>query len=117
MLQDLGSSNGTYVNNKRVAELQLQPGDHVVVGPVVFTVQIDGQPAEIKPVKTRLEHRPRASAMAAPSGDTDLGRSDLSGEEMDPISALEALAASGSHPAAEPPTEQEDQEDQQKNDK
>ncbi|HUW82730.1 MAG TPA: FHA domain-containing protein [Phycisphaerae bacterium] len=102
VLQDLGSSNGTYVNNKRVAELQLQPGDHVVIGPVVFSVQIDGEPSEMKPVRTRLEHRPRAASMAAPSGDTNLGRTDLSGEEMDPISALEALAASGTHPTPQP---------------
>ena len=73
VLQDLGSSNGTYVNNKRVAELQLEAGDHVVVGPVVFTVQIDGEPLEVKPVRTRLEHKPRAASMAAP-GDTNLDR-------------------------------------------
>jgi len=112
VLQDLGSSNGTYVNNKRIAELQLQPGDHVVIGPVVFTVQIDGDPDEIKPVRTRLEHRPRAASMAAPSGDTNLGRTDLATEEMDPISALEALAASGSHAAAEPIEEDEEDKDE-----
>ena len=108
VLQDLGSSNGTYVNNKRVAELQLEAGDNVVVGPVVFTVQIDGDPAEIKPVRTRLEHKPRAASMVAPAGDTNLGRTDLMGEEMDPISALEALAASGTHPS--PPTDEDEEE-------
>jgi pSer/pThr/pTyr-binding forkhead associated (FHA) protein len=114
VLQDLGSSNGTYVNNKRIAELQLEQGDHVVIGPVVFTVQIDGAPDEIKQVRTRLEHRPRASSMAAPSGDTNLGRTDLAAEEMDPISALEALAASGSHAAAIPLEEEELEEDEDK---
>jgi len=54
-VRDLDSSNGTYVNNKRVAEAQLKPGDHVVIGPAVFTVVIDNNPADPKPVKVRLE--------------------------------------------------------------
>ncbi len=54
-VRDLDSSNGTYVNNKRVAEAQLKPGDHVVIGPAVFTVVIDDNPADPKPVKVRLE--------------------------------------------------------------
>jgi pSer/pThr/pTyr-binding forkhead associated (FHA) protein len=53
MVRDLGSSNGTYVNNKKVAEKELQAGDRLVVGPVVFTVQINGKPEEIQPVKTK----------------------------------------------------------------
>lgn len=55
VLRDLNSSNGTYVNNKRIAEEQLKPGDQVVVGPVVFIVQIDGEPASPEPVKPHLE--------------------------------------------------------------
>lgn len=54
-LRDLGSSNGTYVNNKRVQEAQLHPGDTLSVGPVVFTVVIDNQPQEIKPIRTVLD--------------------------------------------------------------
>ncbi len=52
-IHDLGSSNGTYVNNERIETHALQAGDRVVVGPIAFTVQIDGEPAEIQPVKTR----------------------------------------------------------------
>ena len=52
--KDLGSSNGTYVNNKRISgEVVLKAGDRLAVGPVVFTVQIDGWPEEIRPVKTK----------------------------------------------------------------
>src|SRR5882724_9453399 len=43
-IEDLGSSNGTYVNGHRVQESPLEPGDWVQVGPVQFVVQIDGQP-------------------------------------------------------------------------
>lgn len=91
-VRDLGSANGTYVNNKRINEQELEAGDHLVIGPVVFTVRVNGEPQEIRPVHTRLETRaanvtrktpstkPSAAAAAAPAG------------EEDPISALEALA-------------------------
>lgn len=49
-LKDLGSSNGTYVNGKRVLEKKLKAGDRVQVGSVVFTVQIDGAPSQIEPL-------------------------------------------------------------------
>ena len=53
VVKDLGSANGTFVNNKRVDELKLNAGDHLVIGPVVFTLQIDGEPKNITPVKTK----------------------------------------------------------------
>ena len=52
-VKDLGSSNGTYVNNERITEAELKPGDRLAVGPIIFTIQVDGAPAEIQPVKTR----------------------------------------------------------------
>jgi pSer/pThr/pTyr-binding forkhead associated (FHA) protein len=45
-IEDLGSSNGTYVNGHRVQEVVLQPGDRIQVGPVQFIIQIDGEPPE-----------------------------------------------------------------------
>jgi len=48
-LKDLGSSNGTYVNGKRVLESKIKAGDRVQIGPVMFTVQIDGKPSSIEP--------------------------------------------------------------------
>src|SRR6476620_9559730 len=44
-LEDLGSSNGTFLNGSRVQEALLSPGDTIQVGPVVFVLQIDGQPS------------------------------------------------------------------------
>jgi len=112
-VKDLGSSNGTYVNNKRITEVVLNPGDRMVVGPVVFTVQIDGEPSDIQPAKIKTKAEPKAvakgeeeevelelaaakstpttvddvaAALAAGAGGEDAG-------EVDPISALEALAA------------------------
>ncbi|HEX2974108.1 MAG TPA: FHA domain-containing protein [Tepidisphaeraceae bacterium] len=50
-LEDLGSSNGTFLNGQRVQESVVQPGDRLQIGPVAFTVQINGVPAddEIQP--------------------------------------------------------------------
>ncbi len=99
-LRDMGSANGTYLNNSRITEEELSPGDHVVIGPVVFTVRIDGHPTDVRPVHTRLEARSPGTAepivdqkpteaKAAKAADDDIFN-----QEEDPISALEALAAS-----------------------
>ncbi len=52
ILRDLDSSNGTFHNSIRVKEAKLSPGDEIVIGPVVFTIVINGEPDEIKPVRT-----------------------------------------------------------------
>ena len=44
-VRDLGSRNGTFVNGKKVEDSALKAGDKLRVGPIVFGVQIDGQPA------------------------------------------------------------------------
>ncbi len=48
-VRDLGSSNGTFVNREKVVERVLKAGDLLAVGPCVFVVRIDGQPAQIDP--------------------------------------------------------------------
>jgi pSer/pThr/pTyr-binding forkhead associated (FHA) protein len=97
-LRDLKSANGTFVNNHRVQEKDLSPGDRVVIGPVVFTVQIDGQPASIKPAKTKLQRKPQAPApAAAPSKPTKSAKPAAQIEpDHDDIRALDADAAVGS---------------------
>jgi pSer/pThr/pTyr-binding forkhead associated (FHA) protein len=101
LCRDLGSSNGTYVNNQRVTETQLNAGDRLAVGPVIFTVQIDGEPEQIKPVKTRGQKMGEASAPAQ-GAEADDEVVDLESgeafagaegdEDIDPIAALQALA-------------------------
>ncbi|MFQ5501291.1 MAG: FHA domain-containing protein [Phycisphaerae bacterium] len=61
MLRDLDSSNGTFVNDEKIFEdTPLNAGDHIRIGPVIFTVQIDGEPADITPAS-------QAPAKALPS--------------------------------------------------
>lgn len=115
-IRDLGSSNGTYHNHTRVQESVLSPGDEIVVGPVVFTIQIDGMPEHIEPVRTIVnngsETGSHASAIhdshhqqvhngpaqdATQSGENVLGDSQAMMTEDtvdvdDPLSALNAFS-------------------------
>lgn len=43
-VNDLGSSNGTFVNGQKIQKHDLTAGDTLQVGPVSFVVQIDGEP-------------------------------------------------------------------------
>lgn len=52
-VKDLGSSNGAYVNGRRITESDMSAGDELRVGHVVFTVQINGVPERIAPTKAR----------------------------------------------------------------
>jgi len=106
-VNDLSSANGTYVNNTRVATGPLKAGDRLVLGPVVFTVQIDGMPQDIKPVRTRgqimagagapaegvVELEPDVSAGVHDEAQALAASAAFAQEDIDPISALEALAA------------------------
>ena len=101
-LKDLGAANGTYLNNRRITEEDLEAGDQIVIGPVVFTVQINGEPSdkEILKIKTKLP-----SSKGAERGAARVGTSKhvyMSDEEVDPISALEALASSADQTAIDP---------------
>ena len=59
-LRDLGSRNGTFVNGRRVDEIQLNPGDEIQIGPVKFGVQIDGEPTELKASDSEIIQPPES---------------------------------------------------------
>jgi len=54
LVRDLGSSNGTYVNNRRVQQVEMSAGDTLTVGPVIFTLVVDGKPDQVKPIRTMI---------------------------------------------------------------
>ena len=110
-VRDLGSSNGTYHNNVRVQEAVLSAGDQIVIGPVVFTVVIDGEPEHILPVHSDMNSDNGATSSATVASDPapirEVTQKDASlpesvEEELDsptvniddPIAALERLAES-----------------------
>jgi pSer/pThr/pTyr-binding forkhead associated (FHA) protein len=43
-IEDLGSSNGTYHNGKKVDRAVLSPGDRIAIGPVTLVLAIDDLP-------------------------------------------------------------------------
>jgi len=109
-LRDLGSSNGTFHNAVRVQEAELSPGDKITVGPVIFTLVVDGQPEQVEPVRMVMEAGPADPAsVAAP----DAERTETELEIDDPITALEELAEddSGELPMIELDDEEEQEEE------
>jgi pSer/pThr/pTyr-binding forkhead associated (FHA) protein len=47
VVKDLGSSNGTFVNQEKITQQPLAAGDLLSVGGQVFLVQVNGEPEEI----------------------------------------------------------------------
>jgi len=136
-LRDLGSSNGTFHNHIRVQEASLHAGDEIVIGPVVFTVTVDGNPATIQPkggaapeavvestppapkVKPPVEEQKPQPIAALDDEDDDEVLPMLVEEDQhsptvdldDPIAALEALADSEADDSGELPLLSDDDED------
>lgn len=70
LVRDLDSSNGTFVNGEQVDEAKLKAGDEVRLGPITFVVQIDGNPANIKPPAERVAEKMKAEAKKAAAAPT-----------------------------------------------
>ena len=99
-LKDLGAANGTYLNHERVDEEDIEPGDQIMIGPVVFTVQIDGSPTdrEIVKIRSKVSSAERGGRSGVSTSENVL----TADEEIDPIAALEALASSADQTAIDP---------------
>src|SRR4051812_45055799 len=89
-IEDLGSSNGSYVNGKRIHEAELQPGDTIQIGPVVFVVQLDGVPAE-----EELQPWQPEPAAAQADGDGDGEEAQVVLEDEEQSEPATASAGSG----------------------
>ena len=61
-IRDLDSRNGTFLNGKRIDEATVHAGDYITIGPLMFLLQINGEPEEV----TRPEQaEPKPTAEAA----------------------------------------------------
>jgi pSer/pThr/pTyr-binding forkhead associated (FHA) protein len=105
LLSDLQSTNGTYLNEKRVtSEETLTAGDQIRVGPVIFIVLIDGEPRQIKPVRTILGEE--GMEAGSEQGDTANGGTvgTASSEQDIPVAELvEDVPDSSSQSAVDSP--------------
>lgn len=109
LIKDLGTANGTFLNSQRVEQDDLQPGDQIMIGPVIFTVQIDGEPADEDLIAVRSKPPAGMPGQAARGASVTTSHHVFTAdEEIDPISALEALASSADQTAIHPELEDED---------
>lgn len=65
-IRDLGSSNGTFINGQKVEDAELQAGDVLAIGSMLFVLRVNGEPAEINPEE--LTQRVRSASTAAAEG-------------------------------------------------
>ncbi len=65
VINDLGSSNGTYVNQERITSQPLCAGDLVSFGGLVFLVSVNGEPSEIDAQMMYEDGLPEADAAPA----------------------------------------------------
>ena len=66
-VRDLGSRNGTLVNDEPVEETQLKAGDVLKIGPVEFVIQIDGVPASFEEYLPQQEEAPEQPEPKTPA--------------------------------------------------
>lgn len=93
-VKDLGSSNGTYVNGRRVAELVLSAGDVIEIGPVRFLAQIDGRPAVVTPHDLEVTRSP-GDAAGKQGGKPSAAAPAATGKSAPAATGKSALAAPG----------------------
>jgi predicted component of type VI protein secretion system len=107
VLHDLDSGNGTFVNEQRIVQATLKAGDRIKIGPVVFTVQIDGlpkkisppappspparhasadAPTEVSPTRVPSAKAPASSTKAPPSGEEEIDLDNLEELDLDDVS-------------------------------
>lgn len=99
--KDLESANGTYVNGNRISEVRLSAGDVLSVGPVNFTLQVDGQPTEFPAFAPTGDQASDEGALVADAlaDDADVAAALVSeddgaaGQAADEDSAIDFMAA------------------------
>jgi pSer/pThr/pTyr-binding forkhead associated (FHA) protein len=102
IIKDLGSSNGTLVNGKKVVDQQvLAPGDKITIGPVSFRVEATSDAAAVaKPAGRPGETAVAEPVAAAIVGDDDLISIELQDETETQLPAAATKPGAGKAPAA-----------------
>ena len=88
--RDLDSSNGILHNGAKSRGGALKAGDELVIGPVIFTLVLDGNPALATPVRTILDEGLEASGAAAFVSDTATPAAGTPAERSGPVSKADS---------------------------
>ncbi|MEZ6069214.1 MAG: FHA domain-containing protein [Pirellulales bacterium] len=92
VLRDLGSRNGTLLNDRPTDEATVEPGDRITIGPLVFEVQYEAAHNQVanngaapQPHESPLAAATAAVVPTAPEAgsDDDLGLADLNVGSLD----------------------------------
>ncbi|MEQ8845301.1 MAG: FHA domain-containing protein [Phycisphaerales bacterium] len=85
LIEDLGSSNGTFVNGLQIEEAEMTAGDVLKIGPAVFVLRIDGEPASIDAQEATARATPAPDAAGAsaaqPKASKQVGQGSLMDDE------------------------------------
>jgi pSer/pThr/pTyr-binding forkhead associated (FHA) protein len=88
-IQDLDSRIGTFLNGKRINAATVKAGDYIKIGPVTFSLQIDGEPKEAVPPKAapKKPQKPKTAAKKAADSfpEIELDGSDSFLAELDDL--------------------------------
>ncbi|MDH4036823.1 MAG: FHA domain-containing protein [Candidatus Krumholzibacteria bacterium] len=95
-IEDLGSTNGTYLNGRRVERARLSPGDELIVAAIGMLVEAaNSSILEQKPplnITVSIDAKPRKSTVTASGPAESSGTGEfLAGLGSDPASAQRAL--------------------------
>jgi len=102
MIRDLGSSNGTFVNGKRVMGQQaLKPGDEMTVGAVTLRVARLGQPVPAGPASPLSKPKAGDTAVvdAIPAEDDDEEEFEMEFDDGEPVPEIEGIPLADEEPA------------------
>ncbi len=82
-IQDLDSRIGTFLNGKRINVASVKAGDYIRIGPLTFTVQIDGEPKDVTPPETRkaTPKKPKTPKTAAEKAADSFPEVELDGSD------------------------------------
>lgn len=90
-VRDVGSSNGTYVNNSRVTKLELCPGDHVRAGSTTFEVTLLGDDQDPHGRDGIPLDSLRAGSMLSTTESNSAVMPNFSADQVEPASAAPSI--------------------------
>lgn len=84
-VEDLGSSNGTYINGMLVEEAEMTSGDVLKIGPAILVLRVDGEPVGIDAQEVIERGTPKTPSPAGqgqqPQASKQVGQGSLIDEE------------------------------------